>query len=139
MSLHKSLMKFIAMFSVMQSGAFFCVHAAVIQAHVMQKWIWVLWHTHTHTHSTHTLFIEGLYCYSPVNRTGSLQGFSQVQISHKLNTIQNMHTSSWKSIANNEDVGDAVHKNAAKSWTQMRPHCEHVTAEVGSGVLSLRA
>ena len=28
------------------------------------------------------LFIEGVY--SPVNRTGSPQGFSQVQISHKL-------------------------------------------------------
>ena len=31
------------------------------------------------------LFIEGLYS------TGSPQGFSQVQISHKLNVIQNMH------------------------------------------------
>ena len=29
--------------------------------------------------------------YSPANRTGSPQGFSQVQISHKLNTIQNIH------------------------------------------------
>ena len=27
----------------------------------------------------------------PVNRTGSPQCFSQFQISHKLNTIQNMH------------------------------------------------
>ena len=29
--------------------------------------------------------------YSPVNHTGSPQGFSQVPISHKLNTLQNMH------------------------------------------------
>ena len=29
--------------------------------------------------------------YSPVNRTGSPRGFSQGQISHKLNTMQNMH------------------------------------------------
>ena len=48
-------------------------------------------------------FRGGYYCYyyyyyyyllkacSPVSRTGSPQGFSQVQISHKLNTIQNMH------------------------------------------------
>ena len=28
---------------------------------------------------------------SPVNRTGSPQGFSPVQISHKLNIIQTMH------------------------------------------------
>ena len=32
-----------------------------------------------------------LKAYSPVNRTGSPQGCPQVQISHKLNTIQNMH------------------------------------------------
>ena len=31
---------------------------------------------------------------SPVKRTGSPQGFSTVQISHKLNTIQNMHITS---------------------------------------------
>ena len=38
------------------------------------------------------LFIEGLILsYSPINRTGSPQGFSQVQISYKLNTLQNMH------------------------------------------------
>ena len=29
--------------------------------------------------------------HGPVNRTGSPQCFSQFQISHKLNTIQNMH------------------------------------------------
>ena len=32
-----------------------------------------------------------LMAYSPVNRTGLPQGFSQVQIAHKLNTIQNTH------------------------------------------------
>ena len=32
------------------------------------------------------LFIEG-----PVNRTGAPQGFSLIQISHKLNTVQNTH------------------------------------------------
>ena len=32
-----------------------------------------------------------LTAYSPVSRTGSPQVFSQVQILHKLNTIQNMH------------------------------------------------
>ena len=32
-----------------------------------------------------------LKVYSPVNRTGSPQGFSQIKISHKLNTIQNVH------------------------------------------------
>ena len=37
------------------------------------------------------LIIEGLY----VNRSGSPQGFSQVHISHKLKTIQNMHIA-WK-------------------------------------------
>ena len=42
------------------------------------------------THEVH-LFIYLLKAYSLVNRTGSPQGFSQVQISHKLNTIQNMH------------------------------------------------
>ena len=36
-------------------------------------------------------FIYLLKSYSPVNHTGSPQGFSQVQIPHKLNTIQNMH------------------------------------------------
>ena len=40
-----------------------------------------------------SVFIDLLkaYSYSPVNRTGSPQGLSQVQISHKLNTIQIMH------------------------------------------------
>ena len=37
------------------------------------------------------LFIYLLMAYGPVNRSGSPQGFSRVQISHKLNTIQNMH------------------------------------------------
>ena len=32
-----------------------------------------------------------LKAYSPVNHTGSPQGFSQVQILRKLNTMQNMH------------------------------------------------
>ena len=32
-----------------------------------------------------------LKAYSPVHRTGSPQGFSKVQVSQKLNTIQNMH------------------------------------------------
>ena len=36
------------------------------------------------------LFIE-LKAYRPVNCTGTPQGVSQVQISHKLNTIQSMH------------------------------------------------
>ena len=40
-------------------------------------------------HTIIYLFIEGLYCYSPNNRTGSPQGFSLSQILHKLNTIQN--------------------------------------------------
>ena len=30
------------------------------------------------------LFIEGLYIYSPVNRTGSPQGFSLVKMLHKI-------------------------------------------------------
>ena len=33
-----------------------------------------------------------LMAYSPVNRTGSPQGFSQGQISHKLNTIHKRKT-----------------------------------------------
>ena len=35
--------------------------------------------------------IDLLEAYSPVNRTGSPQGFSLNRISHKLNTIQNIH------------------------------------------------
>ena len=46
--------------------------------------------SHRRTNRFIDLFIEGLY--SPVNRTWSPQGFSQVQMSHKLNTIQNMHS-----------------------------------------------
>ena len=38
------------------------------------------------------LFIYLLNAYSLVSRTGSPQGFSQIQISHKMNTIQNMHS-----------------------------------------------
>ena len=38
------------------------------------------------------LLIYLLKAYSPVNHTGSPQGFSQVQIKHKLNTTQNMDT-----------------------------------------------
>ena len=38
-----------------------------------------------------------LKAYSPVNRTGSPQGFSLNQILQKLNTVQNMHISQvWK-------------------------------------------
>ena len=49
-----------------------------------------------HTYSTSVKKTVGISIYllkahNPVNRTGSPQGFSQVQSSHKLNTIQNMH------------------------------------------------
>ena len=37
------------------------------------------------------LFIYLLKTYSPVNRTGSPQGFSLNQILQKLNTLQSMH------------------------------------------------
>ena len=37
------------------------------------------------------LFIILLKAYNPVNRIGSIQGFSLNRILHKLNTIQNMH------------------------------------------------
>ena len=39
-----------------------------------------------------------LYYYSPVNHTGSPQGFSQFQVSHKMNTIENMHITRYINI-----------------------------------------
>ena len=62
------------------------LHSTVQHSTLLQResFTWAgLWQTE--------LLIYLLKAYNPVNRTGSPQGFSQVQISHKLNTIQNMH------------------------------------------------
>ena len=50
------------------------------------------------------LFIDLLKAYRPVNRTGSPQGFSQVQISHKLNTIQDYTLLKRKTYKHNPKV-----------------------------------
>ena len=42
--------------------------------------------------SADDLFIYLLKAYSPINRTQSPQGFSQAQISHKLNTTRTLKT-----------------------------------------------
>ena len=61
--------------------------------------------------------MEGLYSYSPINRTGSPQGFSQVQFSHRLNKIQctkHAHYTNVKQIKHNPKVspfGIALVKN----------------------------
>ena len=49
------------------------------------------------------LFIEG-YTYNPINHTGSPQGLSQVQISHKLNIIQNKHIIIYINVKRNPKV-----------------------------------
>ena len=48
--------------------------------------------------------------------------------------ITSSSSSSWMSVASDEDVSDTVGENAAQSWTHiyMRPHCGHATVEVGS-------
>ena len=58
------------------------VPAADVAAKLLDSW----------TDRSIYLFIYLLKAYSPVSRTGSPQGFSQDQILHKLNTIQNMHS-----------------------------------------------
>ena len=54
-------------------------------------WPIALYIARTLTSPSGHLFIYLLKAYSPVNRTGSPEDFSQVQILQKLNTIQNVH------------------------------------------------
>ena len=43
--------------------------------------------------------------------------------------IHSINIHSWKSVANDKDVSDAVDESPAQSWTH---RCGHATVEVGS-------